>query len=92
VGVGVGAVVSIATIHAGNYMGGNPDLSDSDYTFAYQAEAGLDYSLTKNISIGVSYKFLGMLNQSWYMKSFHNRLSTDAIYTHAILANLNWRF
>lgn len=91
-GAGVGSVVSIASIHAGNYTGGTLDLSDSDFTFAYQAGAGLDYSLTKNISIGVSYKFLGMMSQSWYMKSFHNRLSTDAIYTHAILINLNWRF
>jgi opacity protein-like surface antigen len=91
-GVGVGAVVSVVSLHAGNYMGGNPDLSDSDFNFAYQAEAGLDYSLTKNISIGVNYKFLGMLGQNWYLKSFDNHLSTDAIYTHAILVNLNWSF
>jgi len=92
VGVGVGSVVSIVDINADNFHGGNPDLSDSDFTFAYQAEAGLKYSLTKNVSIGIDYKFLGTLAQSWYMRSFANHLETDATYTHAILVNFNWKF
>jgi opacity protein-like surface antigen len=92
VAVGIGSVVSIADINAGNYHGRNPDLSDSDFTFAYQAEAGVKYSLTKNVSVSIDYKFLGTLAQSWYMRSFSNHLETDAIYTHAVLVNLCWKF
>jgi opacity protein-like surface antigen len=92
VGVGVGSVVSIADINAGNFHGSNPDLSDSDYTFAYQAEAGLNYNVSKRVSFGVDYKFLGMLSQSWYIRSFYNHIETDAIYAHTVLVNFSLRF
>jgi len=52
-GAGAGGVASIFDF---NDVGVKK--SDTDFTFAYQAEAGLKYLLSKNISIGIGYKFI----------------------------------
>ena len=53
VGMGVGGVVSMA-----DFGNATSDSSATCFTFAWQAEAGLKYALTKNVSIGVAYSKL----------------------------------
>jgi len=86
-GVGAGGVVSMFDL---NNRG--TDYRDTDFTFAYQAEAGLDYALSKNISIGIAYKFLGTLNQRYYLSGLSDHIKIDGVYIHSVVAKLTWTF
>lgn len=93
VGVGAGGIVGIFD---GNLNGSNFD--DSNLAFAFQAEAGLKYSISKNISLGIAYKFLGSGHQSYsgytsptFPLDTHS-IKTDNEYVHGIFAGLNWNF
>jgi opacity protein-like surface antigen len=87
-GVGVGGVVGIFDLKSSG-----TDHTDTDFTFAYQAEAGLDYALTENASIGVAYKFLGTLNQHWLLSgSPDNHVTLDGVYIHAVAVRFTWSF
>jgi opacity protein-like surface antigen len=87
-GVGVGGVVGTLDLKTSE-----ADFSDTDFTFAYQAEAGLDYALTKNASIGIAYKFLGTLNQHWLLGGNpSNHLTLDGVYIHSVVARFTWSF
>jgi len=85
VGVGVGGVASIFDLTS--HISG-PNGSDADFTFGYQAEAGVKYMLSDRASIGIGYKFLGTLEHSWTLETFN--LKTDPTYTHVIFASFNW--
>jgi opacity protein-like surface antigen len=93
-GVGVGGVVGIFDL---NNTTRGARYSDTDLTFAYQAEAGLDYALSKNASIGIAYKFLGTLNQHWLLSpklpgDTYNHLMLDGVYIHAVVVKFTWNF
>ncbi len=60
--------------------------SESDFTFAYQAMAGVKYELSNTMDIGLTYKFLGSLDHEF------GGLKTDGIYSHSILAAFTFRF
>ena len=87
-GVGAGGVVSMFDLKNSGI-----DYSDTDFTFAYQAEAGLDHALSKNVSIGIAYKFLGTLNQRYYLGGAeNNHIKLGGVYIHAVVAKLTWTF
>ena len=68
VGAGFGGVSStLETRRHGYYR------SDSDFTPAYQALAGLKVALARNIELGVGYRFLGTTAHTWFP---HIRLFT----------------
>lgn len=89
-GVGAGGIVGMTDFK--NQFGTH--YCDSTFTFAYQAKAGVDYALTKNASVGIAYKFLGTLNQRYYLNgpSLSDHIKLDGIYTHAVMASFTWNF
>jgi OmpA-OmpF porin, OOP family len=93
VGLGVGAAAGF--FHSYNVVGSflpgqNPAYHDTDLTFAYQAEAGLRFSLTHHIDLGVAYKFVGTTDHEWTDNSV--TLKTDGTMTHTILGTFTYRF
>jgi opacity protein-like surface antigen len=86
-GVGVGGLADSV-----DFRSGTTHYYDSTFTFAYQAKAGVDYALTKNISVGIAYKFLGTPNQRFYLSGINDHLKLDGIYTHAVVASFTWNF
>jgi len=87
VGIGVGA--AIETFDGSNITPVGTYRS-TDVTFAYQGEAGLEYSLTRHIDLGVAYKFVGTTDQTWNDDSI--ALKTDGTMTHTILGTFTYRF
>lgn len=92
VGAGVGGVSGIFDSSNIPFSGpgANPTYSDTDYTFAYQAEAGFKYSLGKNTALGVAYKFVGTTDHSWTDNSIN--LKTAGTMAQSIEATFTWRF
>jgi opacity protein-like surface antigen len=77
------------------------DPSDDTFVFAYQAEAGLKYSFTKNMSLDIGYKFLGTTDPTWkftapgsppFIPSATYSFTEKGFYTHAIGINFTWTF
>jgi opacity protein-like surface antigen len=93
VGIGVGGAASILV-----YNLNGSDLSDCNFVFAYQAEAGLRYQLSQNSSLGIAYDFLGTTDPSWNLSqtigvsttSYH--LKEKGFYTHSITLSFTWDF
>jgi opacity protein-like surface antigen len=92
VGVGIGGVESI--FDSSNIpfsgSGATPSYNATDYTFAYQAEAGFKYSLGKHMEIGAAYKFVGTTEHTWNDNNI--TLQTDGTMTQSIEATFTWRF
>ena len=60
IGAGAGGVAdSLYLRTTGHYWA-----YDTDFTFAYQAMAGVDIALNDRMSVGIGYKFLGSLDHS----------------------------
>lgn len=85
IGVGAGGE---AAIFDSKFPTGN--LSDTDFTFAYQAFGGLRYSLCPNANIALVYKFLGTTDHDW--KDGGLQVRTEQLYTHAVVAALTWHY
>ena len=85
VGAGGGGIATVADMQTplGN-------INDTDFTFGYQAFAGVGWTLSKRADIGLSYKFMGSLDHSW--SSGGVTLKTDAMFTHALLLSFRWKF
>lgn len=81
VGAGVG-------LNVGIFDGSNPSTSftDSDLSFAYQAEAGVKYALAPHASVGIAYKLLGTTDQDYSSQTFSN------IYVHGLFASFMLSF
>jgi opacity protein-like surface antigen len=77
IGGGAGGVFTIVS---------EEDITENDFTFAFQALAGVDYEINQNMDIGIGYKFLGNV------KPELDGVELDNIYTHAILAVFRFRF
>ena len=88
-GIGGGAVVSIFDFKSpgGNY-------SPSDVQPAVQAQAGINYWLCHNASIGVSYKFLATLDERYNANSSlgPDNYKFDNIFIHGVFLNFTMRF
>jgi opacity protein-like surface antigen len=93
VGIGMGGAASIL-----DYNPGGSDLTDFNFVFAYQAEAGLKYKLSQNASVGVAYDFLGTTDPSWNVSQTIGAPTTfihfkeKGFYTHSITLSFTWDF
>lgn len=94
IGAGVGGAASIL-----QYSEGGTSLNDCGFVFAYQAEIGLKYMITKKASIGVAYAFLGSTNPEWHsVVSFNGLPPMDygfkekGFYTHSLVLSFSWDF
>ncbi len=88
IGAGCGGVFS--TVQGSNFRRIAPNYNASDWTFAYQAEIGLDYAVNRSIKIGVAYEFLGTTEHDWSSGGYI--LKTAATFTHAVVAAFTWEF
>lgn len=87
-----GAGSSFGIFKGSNFqsLGGPPAYDNTDTTFAYEAGLGFTYSLSKNLEVGVAYKFFGTTDHSWTADTIN--LKTDGSMVHTIEATLSWRF
>lgn len=95
VGAGIGAAVGMfdGSNIPGLYYpvpGANTSYSSTDVALAYQAEAGFQYSVTKNVDLGVAYQFLETTGYRWFDNN--TAFKIDGTMTHAVFATLTWRF
>ena len=92
VGAGVGGAATYLT--AQNVplfgFGSHTSYSSMDFTFAYQANAGLKYAVSENVELGIAYKFIGTTDHNWSDNSVS--FKTDGTITHAVLASFTWKF
>lgn len=98
-GVGAGCMASILhgnardvspapVIASPNF--GSGEFNDTDFTFAYQAIAGLKYKISERAQVDLGYKFFGTLDHSWSDNGV--TFKTEGIYTHAVLLSFTWKF
>ena|SRR5687767_13562550 len=85
IGAGAGGVVSSLDI---DDLGA--DDTDTDVVFAWQAQAGLHYRISDNMSAGITYKYLGIGNPEFDIEDASVEL--DEAHNHSILASFNWSF
>lgn len=92
VGLGIGGVAGVFDSSNIPLFGSpaSPNLSDTDFTFAYQATVGVKYAVSQHAELGVAYKFLGTTDHDWSDNGV--TLKTDGTMTHTILASFTWRF
>ncbi len=92
VGVGIGGAATYLT--AQNVplfgFGSHSSYSSTDFTFAYQAEAGFKYAISEHIDLGFVYKFTGTTDHGWSDNGV--TFNTDGTMTHAVLATFTWKF
>lgn len=102
VGVSVGGAASIAAIQPDLI---SPIYTDCNFVFAYQAEAGLEYKLTKNFSADIAYQFLGTTDPTWHVPApavtpppgapplpTQYTFTEKGFYTHSFVLSLTWHF
>ena len=71
-------------------FGSQSGFSDTDFTFACQATAGLKYALNERIAIGIAYKFTGTTGHNWSDNNV--TFKTDGTMSHAVMATFTWNF
>jgi opacity protein-like surface antigen len=67
--------------------------SENDVVFAWEAYAGVRFQLTRNISLGVGYKYFGTGNQNFsYPPSPNFNVGFKGLETHSIMASFTVSF
>ena len=94
VGGGVGAMFSSATFNNISNNLGTQDLSQDATCWAlgYSALAGVNYHFSKDISIGIVYKFTGTGNQNYGGSTLGDLLDTNGTFTQSVQADATFRF
>ena len=94
IGLGVGGAASILS-----YSQANTSMVDCDFTFAYQAEVGLKYMISKKASLGISYEFLGTTDPNWHsilsiagQPPMDYQFKEKGFYTHSLVLSFSWIF
>jgi OmpA-OmpF porin, OOP family len=87
-GVGVGAAIEIFDNSA--VPGWSGTYRETDYTFAWQGEAGFNYAVARHLDLGVAYKFVGTTDNDW--TDNNGPFKTDGTMTHTIMGTITWRF
>jgi len=92
IGVGVGGAATYLSAENVPLFGfaSHSSYSSTDFTFAYQAEVGVKYAVSKNIDLGIGYKFTGTTDHGWSDNGV--TFNTDGTLTHAVLATFTWKF
>ncbi|MDE3100025.1 MAG: outer membrane beta-barrel protein [Verrucomicrobiota bacterium] len=89
-GFGVAATVFDLSDPNGVLVFFGKSFSATDWTYAYQAQAGFKYAFTDNVEAGLAYEFLGTGDHKWQDNG--TQLKTAGFATHAIMATFTWRF
>jgi len=96
VGGGVGGLFSSMSFNKLDAPGGTSiDLSGENSTawaLGYSALAGLNYHFSRDISIGVIYKFTGTGDQNYSGSTTASLINTTGTFTHSVQANATIRF
>jgi opacity protein-like surface antigen len=103
IGAGVGGVLSVLTFgdhgggysYYGDYYYSEPDGTGSDFVFALQAYAGLNYRLTAHSRLGVMYRFLYTDRHDWdveWWNGYDFHVSVDPIQVHSFCLVLSCTF
>lgn len=85
IGAGVGGAAAIL-----DFQRPLGSIRDTDFTFGYQAFAGLNYKVCEHIDLGVGYKFLQTEDHTWAQNGV--TLRTEGTGTHSVTASLTWKF
>lgn len=85
IGGGAGGVYSHLTIDEGPV-----DDDDGDVVFGWQALAGLRYSITETMSVGVGYKYMGTTEGKYDIQG--TSVKIDSVHNHTFGAVFNWKF
>lgn len=95
-GGGVGGMFSSMSFNKLDAPGGTAiDLSGENATawsLGYSALAGLNYHFSRDISVGVIYKFTGTGDQNYTGSTTANLINTSGAFTHSVQANATIRF
>ena len=100
-GGGIGAVwgdLSVTGVNLSTAPAVRASVDGSDWAFAYQGSAGVEWMLSSNLSLGVRYSFLGTTQLDFGTFNYSNPAIrsngdfTSNVYTHSILATLRLRF
>jgi opacity protein-like surface antigen len=94
-GAGAGEVISVTQALDYNEAFHAPfHLNDTSIALGFQAQAGIKYSVSEHIEIGLGYKFLGVDANTWNFNTpvFRERLTIDNLYSHTVLASFDWKF
>jgi OmpA-OmpF porin, OOP family len=88
IGAGAGGVVSSLYLRTvGHYWA-----YDTDFNFAFQGMAGVDFAINPKMTVGVGYKFLGTLEQTWFGDNPALTVHADNLYSHTVLASFTFKF
>ena len=87
IGAGAGGVLSMLDFDNDDI---DEDESDTDFVFAWQGLAGIHYQFSDNMSVGVTYKYLGVGGPEFEIQD--TGVELDSIHNHAILGSFNWGF
>jgi opacity protein-like surface antigen len=85
-GVGVGGVYTSVEENGEAGFFGGPTSTHSDFTFGYQACAGVRYQINRLLALGLEYNFMGTLEHSF------NSLHFGETYSHTIAVSLSLQF
>jgi OOP family OmpA-OmpF porin len=85
IGAGIGGVYSHLTIDEGSV-----DDDDGDIVFGWQAIAGIRYSISETMSVGVGYKYLGAAEGKYDIEG--TSVKIDGVHNHTFAAVFNWKF
>ena len=88
--IGVGCGGAVGFFDSSNIPLYSSNFAATDWTFAYQGEAGFKYQASRHVEVGLAYEFLGTTDHSWSDSGYS--LKTNGTKTHAVLATLSWRF
>ncbi|HXT13448.1 MAG TPA: porin family protein [Candidatus Angelobacter sp.] len=102
VGAGVGETEGFWDAEVAVYPFRTPmNISADDWSFSYEAEAGIKYNLSQHTELGLGYKFLGVNQYVWHtidlnaaeMGEFaHETITTNPVYTHTVSISFTWKF
>jgi opacity protein-like surface antigen len=95
--IGVGGGGSVSEFYADSFgdQGGNFTAfgTESEFVYAYQAFAGLNFKLSRNISVGIGYKYFATGDTSYsYPPGPNLNISFKGVRTHSVLFTFQCNF
>jgi opacity protein-like surface antigen len=64
--------------------------SDTAFTFAYQAIAGVKYALSEKLQLDLAYRFFGTLEPEWTINSTTQKF--DPLFNQSVVASVTFKF
>jgi opacity protein-like surface antigen len=92
-GAGAGEVAGIFELKIPDQNFHIPFLVEgTDWSFGYEAEAGINYAASSHLDFGLGYKFLGVDPYSWHSNGGAIVITTQTVFTHTALLSFTWKF